>query len=210
MASKTPGLLRIRSIFPALPCTQSDSAQNRAWTGTCLTTSPLPTEACICAPEAGSRWREFFSSAFGNIFEAGILFFDPEFDLPANQPGNPIPFHVCGEETITAVAGWDRTDASLFLEITTPGGAIVTSATPAVESSSGRSWTFLRIKLPIAGERDGLWKVRVIRPRESGEIQPPAPAMRYFITVIPTRRNFSGLCALAMPGATTPAMLSTR
>jgi hypothetical protein len=70
----------------------------------------------------GLTLEKFFSSAFGNIFEAGILM-DPEFDLAANQsPGQAIPFRVCGEEAITAVAGWDRIDASLFLEVTTPGG----------------------------------------------------------------------------------------
>jgi Trypsin-like peptidase domain/von Willebrand factor type A domain len=133
----------------------------------------------------GLALEKFFSSAFGNIFETGILF-DPEFDLPANQSGDPIPFRVCGEETITVVAGWDRTDASLFLELTTPGGAKITRATAAVESSTGRTWTFLRIRLPISGERDGLWKVRVVRPGGGGEFPPPEPAMRYFINVIPT------------------------
>ena len=31
----------------------------------------------------GLSLEKFFSNAFGNIFEAGVLF-DPEFDLPAN------------------------------------------------------------------------------------------------------------------------------
>jgi hypothetical protein len=132
----------------------------------------------------GLQLEKFFSSAFGNIFEAGILF-DPEFELPANQPGAPIPFRICGEESITAVAGWDRTDASLLLEVTGPGGLIVTEATAGVESSAGKTWTFLRIPLPIAGKRDGLWSVRVVRPHVHGEIQPPAPALRYFVNVIP-------------------------
>lgn len=133
----------------------------------------------------GLALEKFFSSAFGNIFEAGILM-DPEFDLPANQPGNPLPFRVCGEEVITAVAGWDRTDASLFLEVTTPGGAVITVSTPGIETSSGRTWTFLRINLPFGAERDGLWSVRVVRPRGGGEFPPPTPALRYFINVIPT------------------------
>jgi hypothetical protein len=63
---------------------------------------------------------------------------------------------------------------------------MITASTPGVESSSGRTWTFLRIKLPIAGERDGLWSVRVVRPGGGGEFPPPAPALRYFINVIPT------------------------
>jgi hypothetical protein len=134
----------------------------------------------------GLALEKFFSNAFGNIFEAGILM-DPEFGLPADQPsGKAVPFRVCGEETITAVAGWDRTDGSLFLEVTTPGGAVLTGSTAGVETASGRTWTFLRIPLPFAGERDGLWSVNVVRPGGGGEFPPPAPALRYFINVIPT------------------------
>ncbi|MGB8401752.1 vWA domain-containing protein, partial [Bradyrhizobium sp.] len=134
----------------------------------------------------GLALEKFFSNAFGNIFEAGILM-DPEFDLPADQPsGKAIPFRVCGEETITAVAGWDRADASLFLEVTTPGGVVITGGTAGVEAAFGRTWTFLRIKLPFSGERDGLWSVNVVRPGGGGEFPPPAPALRYFINVIPT------------------------
>jgi hypothetical protein len=133
----------------------------------------------------GLSLEKFFSSAFGNIFEAGILF-DPEFDLPANQTkGDPVPFRVCGEETITAVVGWDRTDASLFLEVTTPAGAVITAGSATTESSTGVTWSFLRIPLPIGGERNGLWKVNVARPGGDGEIQPPMPALRYFLNVIP-------------------------
>jgi hypothetical protein len=133
----------------------------------------------------GLELEKFFSSAFGNIFEAGVLF-DPEFNLPADQSGDPIEFHVCGEETITAVAGWDRTDTSLLLEVTSPGGAVITGTTVGVERASGRTWTFLRIPLPFGGERDGEWSVRVVRPSGSTEFPPPAPALRYFINVIPT------------------------
>jgi hypothetical protein len=129
--------------------------------------------------------EKFFSSAFGNIFETGILF-DPEFDLPADKSGDPIAFNVCGEEAITAVAGWDDADGSLFLELTSPGGAVITGSTATVESSSGRTWTFLRVTLPIGGERNGKWSVRVVRPRGGGEFPPPTPALRYFINVIPS------------------------
>lgn len=134
----------------------------------------------------GLALEKFFSNAFGNIFEAGLLI-DPEFDLPADQPGDPIKFRVCGEETLTAVAGWDRTDTSLFLELTTPGGAVITGSTAGVEeTSSGRTWTFLRIQLPFGGERDGEWSVRVVRPGGGGEFPPFGPALRYFINVIPS------------------------
>jgi len=133
----------------------------------------------------GLALEKFFSSAFGNIFEAGVLM-DPEFDLPADQrTGDAVPFRVCDEETITLVAGWDRSDTSLFLEVTSPGGAVMAGGSPRVESESGRTWTFLRIQLPVNGERDGLWKVNVARPG-GGEFPPPAVALRYFINIIPS------------------------
>lgn len=152
---------------------------------------------------SGLALEKFFSSAFGNIFEAGVLM-DPEFDLPANQrAGAPLSFPICGEEILTAIAGWDRTDASLQLEVTTPAGAVLSSFTAGLESASGRTWTFLRVRLPHNGERNGVWKVNVVRPGGGGEFPPPAPALRYFINVIPsggplisrledTRRYYTG------------------
>jgi len=133
----------------------------------------------------GLALEKFFSSAFGNIFESGVLF-DPEFDLPANQPGAPIPFNVCGEDTITVVAGWDRNDTDLRLELTTPGGNQIFASTAGVEDALGRTWTFLRVPLPIGGERNGTWSARVLRPGGGGEFPPPAPALRYFVNVIPS------------------------
>jgi von Willebrand factor type A domain len=135
---------------------------------------------------SGLSLEKFFSSAFGNIFESGVLF-DPEFDLPADtSPGTPVSFPILGEEEITAIAGWNRDDASLLLEVTTPGGNTITSASPVVVSSSGRTWTFLRFKLPFGGERNGTWKVNVFRPGGGGEFPPPSPALHYFVNVIPT------------------------
>src|SRR5260370_30252583 len=64
-------------------------------------------------------------------------------------------------------------------------GATVTSASPGVESSSSRTWTFLRVPLPHGGERDGAWKVTVFRPGGGDvEFPPPAPEVRYFINVV--------------------------
>lgn len=153
--------------------------------GALLTTLATSHGGLYMRAGGGLALEKFFSSAFGNIFEAGVLF-DPEFDLPANQSGDAIPFHVCGEEAVTAVAGWDRTDASLFLEVKSPGGAMITGATAGVETASGRTWTFLRIPLPFGGERNGKWSVRMVRLGGGGEFPPPAPALRYFVNMIPT------------------------
>jgi Trypsin-like peptidase domain/von Willebrand factor type A domain len=136
--------------------------------------------------ESGLALEKFFSHAFGNIFEAGIVM-DPEFALPADQRrGEPHGFQVCGEEALTLVVGWDRTDATLLAEVTTPGGATITGASAGVEESSGRTWTFLRIPLPYGGERNGAWQVTVFRPGGGGEFPPPAPALRYFVNVVPS------------------------
>ncbi|HTR64844.1 MAG TPA: vWA domain-containing protein [Terriglobales bacterium] len=134
----------------------------------------------------GLSLEKFFSSAFGNIFEAGVLF-DPEFDLPADAPqGTPVPFSICGEEEITAVAGWDNGDASLLIEVTAPGGIIIRATTAGVRSASGRTWTFLRFALPFGGARNGQWLVNVVRPGGGGEFPPPTPELHYFVNVIPT------------------------
>lgn len=154
--------------------------------GALLTTLTTAHGGLYMRAGGGLALEKFFSSAFGNIFETGILL-DPEFDLPADQPsGTAVPFRVCGEETITAVSGWDRTDASLLLEVTSPGGAVITGGTAGVETASGRTWTFLRIPLPLAGERDGLWSINVFRPGGGGEFPPPAPELHYFLNVIPS------------------------
>jgi hypothetical protein len=133
---------------------------------------------------SGLALLKFFSQAFGNIFEAGVLL-DPEFELPANQNAAPLEFRVCGEERLTVVVGWDRTDTNLLVQLRTPGGTAIPAGSPGTESSFGRNWTFLRVPLPQNGERDGLWKVEVLRPTGGGEFPPPTPALRYFVNVIP-------------------------
>lgn len=133
----------------------------------------------------GLALEKFFSHAFGNIFAAGVLF-DPEYDLPAAQRvSRPESFRVCGEETITVVVGWDRPDASLRISLTTPLGAPVSGATAGTTEAIGRTWTFLRVPLPQGTERDGVWNAFVSRPGGEGEFPPPAPDLRYFISIIP-------------------------
>jgi hypothetical protein len=140
---------------------------------------------------SGLALLKFFSNAFGNIFEAGVLL-DPEFDLPESQSGDPLEFTVCGEENLTIVVGWDRTDTSLVIQLQTPAGNIVNASTTGTENTFGRNWTYLRVPLPQGAERDGVWKVQVLRP----EFEPipltataaaaVGPALRYFVSVIPS------------------------
>ncbi|MDB5694349.1 MAG: von willebrand factor type, partial [Alphaproteobacteria bacterium] len=134
--------------------------------------------------DSSLQLEKYFSQAFGNIFEAGLLA-DPEFVLAANQHrGEPFPFNVCGEERITIVVGWDNTDTTLMIEVHPPGGAVFTAGAAGTDSSTGRSWTFLKVPLPHGGERDGKWQVVAFRPGGGGEFPPPAPETRYFINVI--------------------------
>jgi hypothetical protein len=130
------------------------------------------------------KLQKFFALAFGNIFEAGLLM-DPESVLAKGQnAAAPFAFNVCEEETITVVVGWDTRDAGLLIELTTPLGATVTSASSGVQSSSSRTWTFLRVPLPHAGERDGAWKVTVFRLGGRDEFPATLPEVRYFVNVV--------------------------
>ena len=152
--------------------------------GTILSTLAAAHGGLYTRASSGLALLKFFSQAFGNIFEAGVLL-DPEFSLPANQSAPPLDFRVCGEERLTVVVGWDRTDADLVVQLRTPGGTPITASTVGTESSLGRNWTYLRVPLPQGGERDGTWKVEVLRPGGGGEFPPPSPALRYFVNVIP-------------------------
>jgi len=164
--------------------------------------------------------RKFLALAFGNIFESGTLL-DPNFTLPAGQRlSDPVSFHVCGEERLTVVAGWDVEGPELALRLTTPGGVLINASTPGVESSTGRTWTFLRIPLPHGGERDGAWTAEVVRGVGRDE-RAPLPALTYFVSILatggprltrfaPTQRAFTGetinpLVILRYPDGSFPA-----
>jgi Trypsin-like peptidase domain/von Willebrand factor type A domain len=134
--------------------------------------------------ENGLALEKFFSASFGNIFETGILM-DPEETLPADKmKGTPQRFNVCGEDAISVVAGWNRTDAKLNLQLKTPSGNLITTSSLNVESSTGRTWTFLRIALPYSGERDGTWDAIVLRQEIKEKFY--GPELNYFINVIPS------------------------
>src|SRR5215208_148984 len=162
-----------------------ENAAEASLDGALLTALATTHNGLYAQAGSGLALEKFFSHAFGNIFDAGVLM-DPEYDLPADQhTGDPQTFHVCGEDTITVVIGWDRIDTTLLVEVTTPSCATITSGSPGVEESTGRTWTFMRIPLPQGGERDGVWSAMVFRPG-GGEFPPPASQLRYFINVIPS------------------------
>lgn len=132
----------------------------------------------------GLALKKFFALAFGLIFDFPTSL-DPEFFLPANvMSAAPISVRVCGERMLTAVLGWQNRDAALLLAVRTPGGTVITSASPGVTAAAGSTWAHLRIPLPFAGERDGVWQVEVSRPGGGGEFPPPAPATRFFVSTL--------------------------
>jgi len=153
--------------------------------GAMLTTLAATHGGQYVLADTNLKLQKFFALAFGNIFEAGLLM-DPEYSLPAGQQAAvPVSFNVCEEETLTVVVGWDNRDAQLLIRVTTPLGAIITSASPGVDSSSALTWTFLRIPLPQSGERDGAWQVTVFRPAiRDPELSEPSPEVHYFISVV--------------------------
>lgn len=154
---------------------------------TALTTthvSPSGQHGQYALADSNLKLQKFFSLAFGNIFEAGLLL-DPEFTLPAGQQAAaPLPFKVCEEETITVVVGWDHRDTPLRIELVTPMGAVLSEASPGVEAASSPTWTFLRVPLPQAGERNGSWSARIFRPGDSATGAARSRDVRYFVNVV--------------------------
>ncbi len=140
----------------------------------------------------GLSLKKFFALAFGNIFNLPVAL-DPEFFLPPNVAAGPeIPFAVCGETKATVVLGWDNPKAVLLIEVISPAGSVFTAATPGVEGASGDTWAHLSFNLPFAGERDGTWKARIVRPRgrdiptgaAPAATTSDGPAARYFVSTL--------------------------
>ncbi|HET9056849.1 MAG TPA: trypsin-like peptidase domain-containing protein [Chitinophagaceae bacterium] len=128
--------------------------------------------------------KKFFAMAFGNIFLSGTLA-DPLFFLPAaTMKAKPMTFPICGEEHITVVCGWDKTTSPLFMQLQSPGGNIISAGMAGVESSTGNTWTFIKLNLPFAGEQDGSWTVIVNRTGSGSEFPAQQIDLNYFINVI--------------------------
>jgi V8-like Glu-specific endopeptidase len=132
----------------------------------------------------GLSLKKFFALAFGNIFNLPTSL-DPDFFLPQDVMAGPdVTFSVCGETNATIVLGWNDPHAALLLTIVAPDGTTITAGTPGVGAASGDSWAHMHFSLPFAGQRDGTWKVRVVRPGGGGEFPPPKPALRYFVSTL--------------------------
>lgn len=146
---------------------------------------------------SGVSLQKFFSQAFGNIFETGILM-DPELTLLSNVDIAPEQtFQVCKEEGVTVAVGWDNIAGKLGVNLTTPNGIVIGSRSADTEASDGRSWTYLRVPLPYEGNQAGQWNITVFRVDNPSSVIPrflhrliravsPSPQLQYFVNVIPT------------------------
>ncbi|MGH9722485.1 MAG: trypsin-like peptidase domain-containing protein [Bryobacteraceae bacterium] len=132
----------------------------------------------------GLELKKFFVLAFGNIFQTAVSM-DPLFTFAAGATNAaPIPFQVCGEELLTVVLGWETGGEQLFLSLVTPAGNTITSTSPGIFASSGNTWVYFRVPLPLNGERNGAWQVRVFRSGGAEEFPAPLKPQRFFVTVV--------------------------
>lgn len=119
----------------------------------------------------GLDLKKFFGLAFGNIFGNGALA-DPTLVLDAGvEEATAIEFNVCDEERITAVVGWGAPNERLEVDLISPAGAVIGAGTATTESDAGMTWSFIKAPLPIGGEREGAWKLRVRRPKAEAGVE---------------------------------------
>jgi hypothetical protein len=129
----------------------------------------------------GLAVRKFFGLSFGNIFKTGSIV-DPEFDLPTNTAvGTIVECPVFEETELTALVGWDRPIGAVAVRIIAPDGTVIEATTSGTASDTGATWSFVRVPLPFAGNREGKWLVVPYRPQLRGR---EPVALRYFVTVI--------------------------
>ena len=129
--------------------------------------------------------KKFFASCFGDIFEAGFLM-DPDFKLSERQEKaeEPVIFKICEEEAATIVVGWDKPEGALTFNVETPSGQPVIMGDSEITATFGRTWRHMKIVLPYKGEREGAWKINVLRPGTSREFPAKPIALNYFVNVI--------------------------
>jgi hypothetical protein len=138
----------------------------------------------------GLDLNKYFVLAFGNIFESGIST-DPAREVPAGRwEADPVPVQVCGETSMTVVVGWNDPSIELVVSLRTPSGATLQENSAGIDASSGGTWHFLRVQMPIAGEQDGTWQAVVGRRSVIPNVERAAavlldlPAAPFFLAVV--------------------------
>lgn len=139
----------------------------------------------------GLDLNKYFVLAFGNIFESGIST-DPDREVPAGQAqAQPIAVQVCGETSMTVVAGWNDPASDLEVSLRTPSGVTLTEGSAGIAGSSGDTWHFLRVPMPFAGDHDGTWQAVVSRrlvipnlQRAAADTADGLPAEPFFLATV--------------------------
>ena len=108
---------------------------------------------------------------------------DPFFVFPAGSSSMPpMPLNVCDEDSITVVLSWKSNSENLLLSVISPAGSTLTRATPGLFSSSGATWVYFRLELPLNGEREGTWQIQVTRAAPGAELFAPPAEEPFFVT----------------------------
>jgi hypothetical protein len=113
--------------------------------------------------------KDFFAKCYGEVTDA-LLGLDPKGVLePEALVSEPSRYGSCQDSNVTFVLGWQEPvpQGSLRLEVTTPSGAAVNLASPAVRRDQATTWDFARVGLPHAGESSGQWTAHAVRPHRS-------------------------------------------
>lgn len=122
--------------------------------------------------------KKFFVDCFADIFDE-FPAVDPFGVLPARAKAtDPIVVDSAFDTKITFIVAWENRGDPLGLEITTPSGKLLDLNDPAIESSTGDTWHFVRVPLPYAGMGPGQWRARAVRLDQPGRDQP------YFINAL--------------------------
>jgi hypothetical protein len=109
----------------------------------------------------GLQLQKFYVAAFGDVFGLGTIG-DPFYSFRPREtsPTGSYAFSVGNSEReLTVVVGWENRDAIETIRLRSPSGALVDAETPGVRSSDGETWAYLKVPLPIGGQRQGDWEV---------------------------------------------------
>jgi len=121
------------------------------------------------------KMLKFFETAYSTIFEEEAVL-DPHYTDYGGRVTlvNEFPLTFCGgERSLTVVLGRQKlgqrtttgADAcDLRLEVVRPDGKVVDTARQDVEARHADAYHFVRVPLPLEGQREGTWRARVVRP----------------------------------------------
>lgn len=111
----------------------------------------------------GLNIKKFFAIEYGQMLETGVSIDPARIFQAGSGLLQQIPFHVIDEDSLTACIAWDRPDSELLIDLITPTGSVLSSADAVVHYEAGETWSFIRVELPVGGEKAGLWHAQIRR-----------------------------------------------